>query len=540
MSLTRCYTGKGILGRVLSSYLGGQAIFVERRDVFDFHTFDHISDNVHNTDRDVMEKSSVSSRVCLDVASLDLPALFQVDAPPAAGVLVCAKHLCGLGTDLALDCIERAQGWSPLRGILIAPCCHQTIDWDSLPESFRQWFLDRGFESSWWNVLKLLLHSSKSGKAIEHFGSFSALSDFSPLYLYSLGRLARRCMEEARCCRLNNLGFATRIFRYCPAAVSPDNLVIVAQPRGPTQFMNPVPRLPSAICSRNVPHTPAGVILRLESSERAGSIVARLYSSRQHSHQTYATVLFDVAWEQTLYMRKEPLEKQEAKLSLRQREYEVVVVINCSSLSPLLAHLGSDRVLRCVIRQIIPFCHQSSSTAVLQRDARSFLSKFSREERSSANDDDAVRLLCWPPSLLDELKLAAATAASPPSAEVISSAAAAASAFALKMHPTQYTAALCAVEWLSIDCASDEVCCEEVLHSYGNNFADIEEAHRIAVESEQLQYEDPHTGWKYVFVAAQFAFCRRLIRFLQSVFAVVLIKSRLLLWYGLQTLYFWS
>jgi hypothetical protein len=496
ISLTLCRPGKGILGRVLCSSLGGRAIYIERRDVFGSHTFDHIADSSTVTDEDIAVASPSSIRVCLDVASLDLPALFQAQAPPAAGVLVCAKHLCGLGTDLALDCIERARGWSHLRGILIAPCCHQTINWDALPESFRHWFLDRGFQSSWWTLLKLLVHSSKSGTINKHFGSFGALSDVSPLRVHALGRLARRCIEEARCHRLNTLGFSTRIFRYCPAGVSPDNLVIIAQ-----RASMPLPQnlcIPSAICSRNAPNTPAGVILRLESCERSSSVVSRLYSSRGHLSQTNANVLFDVAWEQTLYLRKEAFANQEVAHSPHPRDYELVVVINCASLPPLLAYLGSDRVLRCSIRQIIPFCHQSSSTAVLQRHARSIVSNFSCDEKSFANDDDAVRLLCWPPSLLEELKFAASTAASPPSAEVVSSAAAAASAFALKLHPTQYKAALCAVEWLSVDCSSDEVSCDKVRHSYGQHFVEIEDAHRLAVESQQLQYEDPSTGWKYV------------------------------------------
>ncbi len=486
------------MGRVLSSTLGGRAIFVERRDVFGSHTFDHISESSVATDEDVAVASSSSIRICLDVASLDIPALFQVHAPPAAGVLVCAKHLCGLGTDLALDCIERARGWPHLRGILIAPCCHQSIDWDALPESFRQWFLDRGFRSSWWTLLKLLVHSSKSGTITEHFGSFSALSEILPLRVHALGRLARRCIEEARCCRLNALGFSTRIFRYCPAAVSPDNLVIVAQ-----RANMPVSQslcMPSAICSRNAPKTPAGVILRLESCERSSSVVSRLYSSRGLSSQTDANVLFDVAWEQTLYLRKGAFATQQEKASLHQRDYELVVVINCASLSPLLAHLAYDRILRCAIRQIIPFCHQSSSTAVLQRHARSVVSNFRCDEKSSASDDVAVRLLCWPPSLLDELKFAASTAASPCSADAISSAAAVASAFALTLHPTQYKAALCAVEWLSIDGSSDEVSCDKVLRSYGQDFVEIEEAHRLAVECQELQYKDPHTGWKCVVV----------------------------------------
>jgi hypothetical protein len=40
------------------------------------------------------------------------------------------------------------------------------------------------------------------------------------------------------------------------------------------------------------------------------------------------------------------------------------------------------------------------------------------------------------------------------------------------------------------------VCCDEVLRSYGQEFFDIEDAHRLAVESKQLQYTDSRTGWK--------------------------------------------
>jgi hypothetical protein len=465
---------------------------VERRDIFDCHTFDHALHCDGESDAAAEQPSPSSTRVCVDVACIDLPALFQAHAAPAAGVLVCAKHLCGVGTDLALDCIQRAQDWPHLRGVLIAPCCHQTMPWDMLPPSFQQWFMDYGFQSSWWNVLKLLVHLSKSGKPSEHFGSFGALCDIPPLKLYALGRLARRCMEEARCFRLRKLGFFTTVYRYSPSAVTPDNLVIVSQ-RVSTSMPVP-PQMPSAICSRNAPKTPAGILLRLESTDRARSVVSRLYAlHRQVRDQAPLRVLFDVAWEQTLYLQNAALQTGEEKCSAG--DSELVVVVNCQAAAPLLASITSDRVLRCAIRQIIPFCHQSSSAAVLQRDALSIVSKMMSREKASLDDDDsaALRLLCWPPSLLDELKLAAAA---PPCDAAISSTEAAACAFALKLHPTRYRAALCAVEWISVDRASDEVCCDEVLRSYGQEFFDIEDAHRLAVESKQLQYTDSRTGWK--------------------------------------------
>jgi hypothetical protein len=487
------------LGRVLASRLQGPAIFVERRDVFSAHTFDNHLDESTGGGGGASKDLPANSRVCLDVSSLDLPALFA--EVPAPSVLVCAKHLCGVGTDAAIDCVERAQGWPHLIGFVIAPCCHQTILWHALPESCRNWFLERGFQPSWWSVFKLLLHLSKSGKASATFGSFAALSDVPPMRLHAMGRLARRCIEEARCSRLNHLGFSTTVFRYSAAAVSPDNLVIVAQPSPKVAIPQ---RLRSAVCPRNVATAP-GVILRLECMERAGSVVSRLYAFK---HQLLARAgdaeLFHVAWEQTLYTRQQTLVHNDDQQQLQNGGYEVVVVVTCASIPPLLAFLHSDRVIRCAIRQIFPFSHQSASTAVLQREARSVLSKFSSSNREHSRQDIgddgdvAVRLLCWPPPLLNELMLAAHIATSPSSDAALSSASAATSAYSFKLHPTQYSAAVCAVEWHAIDAASDEVRCDEAFASYGGDLVDIEEAHRNATESGLLQYGDPRTGWKYV------------------------------------------
>ena len=54
------------------------------------------------------------------------------------------------------------------------------------------------------------------------------------------------------------------------------------------------------------------------------------------------------------------------------------------------------------------------------------------------------------------------------------------------------------MEWHAVDCASDEVRCEQAVQSYGGDLVDIEEAHRCAAEAGLLQYKDPRTGWKYV------------------------------------------
>ena len=469
--------------------------------MYSTHTFDNHVDEGTGSGGGASTESPVNTRVCLDVSFLDLPALFADHAAPAAGVLVCAKHLCGVGTDAAIDCIERARDWPHLIGIVIAPCCHQTIPWHSLPEPCRNWFLDRGFQPSWWSLFKLLLHLSKSGKAAATFGSFAALSDVPPLRLHAMGRLARRCIEHARCCRLARLGFSTTIFRYSAAAVSPDNLVIVALPSPKVAIPQ---RLRSAVCPRNVATAP-GVILRLECMERAGSVVSRLYACRQQLPARAGDAqLFHVAWEQTLYLRQQTLEHHDDEQQLHNGGYEVVVVVTCASIPHLLAHLHSDRVVRCAIRQILPFSHQSASTAVLQREAGSVLSKMrsSNKEHSARGSDDgagvAVRLLCWPPPLLNELKLAAHIANSPPSDAALPSAAAAASAYSFKLHPTQYSAAVCAVEWHAVDAASDEVRCDQAVASYGQDLVDIEEAHRNATESGLLQYSDPRTGYKYV------------------------------------------
>jgi len=182
-------------------------------------------------------------------------------------------------------------------------------------------------------------------------------------------------------------------------------------------------------------------------------------------------------------LRKESLEQHDDKQ--HRGNYEVVVVVTCAAILPLLSHLHSDRVIRCAIRQIIPFSRQSASTAVrhknrpllidlflemvifgiicfyfrpktciadtwlqvLQREARCALSKLSKpplhREHCARDDDcsadDAVRLLCWPPPLLEELKFAAHAASSPPCDAALPSDTAAANAYSLKLHPTQYT-----------------------------------------------------------------------------------------------------
>ena len=72
-----------------------------------------------------------------------------------------------------------ARGRPYLAGIAIAPCCHQKIPWNALPEPCQRWFFDRRFQPSGWHLLTWLLHLSKSGKPSASFSSFPTLSNFS-------------------------------------------------------------------------------------------------------------------------------------------------------------------------------------------------------------------------------------------------------------------------------------------------------------------------------------------------------------------------
>ena len=68
-------------------------------------------------------------------------------------VVVIAKHLCGVATDLALRSLETLPESVASRGLSIATCCHHACMWDDYVG--KDWLVSSGFSRSEFNVLRL-------------------------------------------------------------------------------------------------------------------------------------------------------------------------------------------------------------------------------------------------------------------------------------------------------------------------------------------------------------------------------------------------
>lgn len=222
--------------------------------------------------------SAASTTVASSAGSpIDLCQACETPAQPVARVAV-AKHLCGRATDFALrSIVDAANGDSSdgpaMQAIMIATCCHHRCTWSTY--CGRQLLCDLGFGerdfallaliSSWATVCDrsgdaegsgrssptTATGSSGKGAAVptrpaeldgscEHStadtdalrqleqsldGQFS-----SSAARRELGRMCKRLLDQGRLRYLQQHGYCARMQAYVSEDVTPENVVIIAEP----------------------------------------------------------------------------------------------------------------------------------------------------------------------------------------------------------------------------------------------------------------------------------------------------------------------
>ena len=122
-----------------------------------------------------------SVRLRLDLKDADLSQIESVFNEPLTSLLICAKHLCGEASDLAL--LSSLRSKIPV-AFCVATCCHHSCTWDNFVAS--EIFNDLGLDSDF-ETLKLM-----SGWGCSRSASFDNKKR-------QLGRMIKRMFDIARC-----------------------------------------------------------------------------------------------------------------------------------------------------------------------------------------------------------------------------------------------------------------------------------------------------------------------------------------------------
>ncbi|CAK8987571.1 tRNA:m(4)X modification enzyme TRM13 (tRNA methylase 13) [Durusdinium trenchii] len=224
--------GQGILGQTLSSASSCPLVAVDRRgntDAFDTH-------------HDLTEAEVACSfhRIRTEIASLNedqLPELLG-----AKKTLLLAKHLCGHGSDAAIDLAIKLG--SSLGLLCLAPCCYVTMRWEHLCPDSQKWLQEASFpgEAHAFDLLVDTIRLARGGpNACTRWRLRESKTEEE---IQELGRKACRIIDEARLSRLESHGFKVVAVEYCHPDTSPDNVLLLAAPMTSTSSF-PLPSGPT-------------------------------------------------------------------------------------------------------------------------------------------------------------------------------------------------------------------------------------------------------------------------------------------------------
>ena len=252
--------GQGILGQTLS-LASGQCplVVVDRRantDAFDedFHS-------------ETAEMQSFC-RIQEEIQNLSEETMPQLQG--AKQILLVAKHLCGHGTDEAIDLAIKLKNHLGL--LCLAPCCYVTMRWDQLTSSSKKWFEERSLglgkvillvfktqpipqnaclvrdsalDFSWFvppipgsfpgtaqafDLLIDLIRFARNGAATA-CARWRLRQEAAEEEVRQMGRKACGVIDEARLQRLEAEDFEVMTLEYCASETSPDNVLLLARPK---------------------------------------------------------------------------------------------------------------------------------------------------------------------------------------------------------------------------------------------------------------------------------------------------------------------
>ena len=137
--------GRGVLGQAVSSVSSESSLVLVER-----------SGQRRKADTQLRRAPGGQfTRIRMDIRHCRLSGLPPLSLEHKRGpkrVVVIAKHLCGVATDLALRSLETLPEGTASRGLSIATCCHHACMWDDYVG--KDWLVASGFSRSEFNVLR--------------------------------------------------------------------------------------------------------------------------------------------------------------------------------------------------------------------------------------------------------------------------------------------------------------------------------------------------------------------------------------------------
>jgi hypothetical protein len=325
-----------------------------------------------------VQQHHVEDRLHLDLATCDLGQLIDECVnryPTARDVVIIAKHLCGNATDFAMKSIgelvsaplTEGRKWRVV-GLFMAPCCHPKAKWEHF--SGQPWMhehkivqegayaeeLEEHCPHDWTAVLQALA-VSKFGSSLRKeldCRSWRHMTEAMGGELWRLRRLGyhcRRMLEEARAAALRacDPDLDVGVFRYTTAAVTPDNLVIVATRRSADLSL-----------PRPIPEPPVhGVVIRTQTCQNNSKLSTFPAKMVEYLCELRET---DEAFKQCM--------DSACLASMGTSGGDVEAVIFCrgrssapSSIGPLLQALSHNPVLARITGQMLPVDGETPNVA---------------------------------------------------------------------------------------------------------------------------------------------------------------------------------
>uniref|UniRef100_A0A1J3HQV0 tRNA:m(4)X modification enzyme TRM13 n=1 Tax=Noccaea caerulescens TaxID=107243 RepID=A0A1J3HQV0_NOCCA len=232
--------GRGYLTQMLADCYGVKKVYLVERKSYKL-----------KADRSLRQKENlVLERMRIDIEDLNLNAVESLSGVPYVAI---GKHLCGPATDLSLRCcLSRQDGESPvLRGLAIATCCHHLCQWKSYINKeyiislgiskdefhtmtwFTSWAVDDDHGSKVPGVdgVDLLASNKKEEEEVED-DSLSSVEEvvkkMKPMERAVLGFKCKQIIDAGRMKWVKKHGLDSKLVKYIPASISPENTLLVA------------------------------------------------------------------------------------------------------------------------------------------------------------------------------------------------------------------------------------------------------------------------------------------------------------------------
>lgn len=262
--------GKGMLGLAISVASPKSTIVMVER-----------SGLRHKADKTMRLALISFHRVRMDIRHVLLRSIPGLEDAPVDGstirrrrLVIAAKHLCGVATDLAIRSLQQLKTTDPdsAEGLAIATCCHHACsysDYCGFEFLQRHGFTRAEFEvltvwSAWAHTLDNSSGNSKKAKPSSNVlsqlvdrasNSISSAHDackeheidtyisplralrslvprpshLSNLEMSVVGKQIKRILDQGRVDYLKSLGFDAKTVRYCSSDLSPECYVVVAR-----------------------------------------------------------------------------------------------------------------------------------------------------------------------------------------------------------------------------------------------------------------------------------------------------------------------